>query len=303
MRKTEVHQYHDPVMLQECIEALNIKKNGHYVDVTYGGGGHSNAILEQLGPDGKLYAFDQDDDALLQAINDSRLTLIKSNFRYIKEYLTYFDAIPVDGVLADLGVSSHHLNEASRGFAFMHDGPLDMRMDQATQETAQKWINEADEKDLIHVFSAYGEIKNARSLAQKIIANRPFERTQEFAKVCKLLAPSKKENNYLARVFQAIRIYINDELGAIQDFLVGLESITQAGSRVAIMSYHSLEDKLIKKWMKTGNTKGELRKDLYGNPILLFKELTRKPIVAQEEELQKNVRSRSAKLRVAERNG
>lgn len=301
--KTDAYNYHQPVMLKECIEALDIKENGKYLDATYGGGGHSKAILDQLGPEGKLYAFDQDDKALEQAIDDPRLTLIKSNFRNIFHYMQYFNAIPINGILADLGISSHHIDDPKRGFAFMQNGPLDMRMDSNKGISAAQWIDTVEEKELIHTLSLYGEIKNARTLAKAIINGRPFKDTISLSNCCKEFAPRGKDYSYLAKVFQAIRIVINDEMKALEEFLENLSKITEQGSRVVIMSYHSLEDKLVKKWFKTGSFKGAINKDFYGNVLKPFDEQTKKPITASADELDINTRARSAKLRIAERNG
>ncbi len=291
--------YHQPVMLSQCIEALNIKPNGTYVDVTYGGGGHSKEILARLGKQGKLYAFDQDDDALAQAIDDDRLILIKSNFRFTQQYLEYFNAIPVDGLLADLGVSSHQIDEKERGFAFMQEGPLDMRMDTTKGVSVSKWLTEVSVAELVHVLSAFGEIKNAKMLANEILKSQPMQTTQDLADACERVAPKHKLYAYLAKVFQALRIYINDEMAALTDFLEQLKHVIKEDGRAVVMSYHSLEDRLVKRWVQSGNIKGDVEKDLYGNVIRPFKEMNRKPIVADEAELAQNTRARSAKLRVA----
>jgi 16S rRNA (cytosine1402-N4)-methyltransferase len=301
--KTDAYNYHVPVMLHACIEALNIQEDGKYVDATYGGGGHSQAILNKLGPNGILYAFDQDDEALEQAIDDPRLILIKSNFRNILQYMKYFDAIPVQGILADLGISSHHIDEPNRGFAFMQNGPLDMRMDPSKGISAKEWLDNVSERDLIHVLSYYGEIKNAKTLAKAIIGGNPIKDTRQLSEICKPFAPKGRDYSYLAKVFQAIRIYINDELGSLEEFLESLDKVTTEGSKVVIMSYHSLEDKMVKKWIKSGKINGQVEKNFYGHPLKPFDEETKKPITASEEELSRNNRSRSAKLRVAIRNG
>jgi 16S rRNA (cytosine1402-N4)-methyltransferase len=291
--------YHKPVMLAGCIDALNIKPNGTYVDVTYGGGGHSAEILAKLNKDGKLYAFDQDDDALAQAIDDDRLVLIKSNFRFTAQYLSYFNALPVDGLLADLGISSYQIDEKDRGFAFMQDGPLDMRMDNGKGQSVADWLNHVSEKELVHVLSSYGEIKNAKMLASAILANQPMTTTQDLVAACEKVAPKNKQYAYYAKVFQALRMQVNDELSALADFLLQLENVVVKDGRVVIMSYHSLEDRLVKKWIQTGNIKGETKKDFYGNVLRPFKELNKKPIEATAEEVKENSRARSAKLRVA----
>lgn len=291
--------YHQPVMLSQCIEALNIKPNGTYVDVTFGGGGHSKEILSRLGKQGKLYAFDQDDDALGQAMDDDRLVLIKSNFRFTQQYLNYFNAIPVDGLLADLGISSHQIDEKERGFAFMQEGPLDMRMDTSVGQPVSEWLQQVSSKELIHVLSAFGEIKNAKMLANEILKSQPMQTTQDLAEACERVAPKQRQYAYMARVFQALRIHINDEMAALTDFLEQLEYVIKAEGRVVVMSYHSLEDRLVKRWVQSGNIKGQIEKDLYGNVLRPFKEMNRKPIVADEEEVLQNSRARSAKLRVA----
>ena len=289
-------------MLQECMDALNIKKDGIYVDATFGGGGHSKAILKLLGENGRLYAFDQDEEALAQAPEDSRLTVIKANFRFAENYLAYFEAIPVDGILADLGISSHHIDAPERGFAFMQNGPLDMRMDGNNGITASEWLNQVEIRELTHALSFYGDIKNAKSLANAIQGELPIETTYKLVHACEKVAPKQKNYAYLAKVFQAIRIAVNDEMGALKDFLESLEKVTSENARVVIMSYHSLEDKLVKKWINSGKIDGKIEKDFYGKVIKPFSALNKKPIEAQEEELEKNSRSRSAKLRIAVRN-
>ena len=289
-------------MLQECMDALNIKKDGIYVDATFGGGGHSKAILKLLGENGRLYAFDQDEEALAQAPEDSRLTVIKANFRFAENYLAYFEAIPVDGILADLGISSHHIDAPERGFAFMQNGPLDMRMDGNNGITASEWLNQVEIRELTHALSFYGDIKNAKSLANAIQGELPIETTYKLVRACEKVAPKQKNYAYLAKVFQAIRIAVNDEMGALKDFLESLEKVTSENARVVIMSYHSLEDKLVKKWINSGKIDGKIEKDFYGKVIKPFSAFNKKPIEAQEKELEKNSRSRSAKLRIAVRN-
>ncbi len=293
--------YHNPVMLQECLAGLAIVAEGKYVDVTFGGGGHSKAIVNQLSEKGKLFAFDQDDDALAQAFDDDRLTLIKSNFSFMEHYLNYFNAVPVQGVLADLGISSYQIDEKNRGFAFMQDGPLDMRMDNTIGISVADWLQSTNEKTLIHVLSAYGEVKNARTLAQAILQNLPLTSTKQLANVCMPFAPKNKLNSYLAKVFQALRIEVNQELEVLKAFLSQLENVVAKDGRVVIMSYHSLEDRLVKRWLQTGNIEGNLQKDFYGNVLRPFEEFGKKPITASEEEIERNPRARSAKLRIAVR--
>jgi len=291
--------YHQPVMLTQCIEALNIKPNGTYVDVTFGGGGHSKKILDALGSDGKLYAFDQDDDALAQAEEDSRLVLIKSNFRFVKQYLSYFKALPVDGLLADLGISSFQIDEKDRGFAFMQEGPLDMRMDKTRGQSVADWLSGASQSELVHVLSAYGEIKNAKMLASQILNAQPMHTTKDLVNACEAVAPKNKQYAYYAKVFQALRIHINDEMAVLTEFLEQLKDVVVEDGRVVVMSYHSLEDRLVKRWIQSGNMKGVVEKDLYGNVLRPFKEMNRKPMIADKEEVEDNPRARSAKLRVA----
>lgn len=301
--------YHKPVMLQQCIEGLAIRQEGIYVDVTFGGGGHSKEIIDRL-KEGTLYAFDQDADARVNAekLSDQlkqkrSFTFIESNFRYLKRYLKFHGVTQVDGILADLGVSSHQIDEASRGFSTRFDGDLDMRMDQNAEISAKKVVNEYTEPDLVHILSAYGEIKNARTLANAIIRERatPITRSQQLKDIASALAPRGKEAKYLAQVYQAIRIEVNDEMGALKEFLEQTTEVIKPGGRLVIMSYHSLEDRLVKNFMNTGNFKGVMEKDFYGHEIRPFKPITKKPVVADEEEIKENARARSAKLRVGER--
>ena len=302
-------EYHTPVMLQECLEALAIKPDGNYVDVTFGGGGHSRAMLHQLDT-GKLFAFDQDDDAkdnakeLQETVGQERsFTFIESNFKFLTKYLKFYKAGQVDGILADLGVSSHQLDEAGRGFSTRFDGELDMRMDRNAPFTAKNVVNDYAEKDLIHILSAYGEIKNARTLAAEIIKARvkSITRNEDLKSIAMKVAPRGKEMKYLAQLFQAIRIEVNDEMGALRDFLEQTAEVLKPGGRLVIMSYHSLEDRPVKNYLNTGNFKGVMEKDFFGHEIRPFKPLNRKPIMAGEDELAINKRARSAKLRVAER--
>lgn len=298
--------YHTPVLLQACISGLSIDPEGTYVDVTFGGGGHSKAILSQLSS-GMLYAFDQDVDAKANADNyreDRSFTFIESNFRHLRRYLKFYGVKQVDGILADLGVSSHQFDEGSRGFSTRFDGKLDMRMDQNADLTAQDVINDYELSDLIHILSAYGEIKNARTLAAAIIRARgtkQITRNEELREVALQVAPKGREMKYLAQLFQAIRIEVNDELGALREFLEQTAEVIRPGGRLVVMSYHSLEDRPVKNFINTGNFKGKMEKDFYGHEIRPFKPLTRKPIVPDEEEIKVNSRARSAKLRIAEK--
>ncbi len=301
--------YHRPVMLQQCIEGLAVKPDGTYVDVTFGGGGHSKEIINRL-REGTLYAFDQDADAKANAdkLSDQlkqkrSFTFIESNFRYLKRYLKLHGVTQVDGILADLGVSSHQIDEGSRGFSTRFDGALDMRMDQNAEKSAAQVINEYAEPDLVHILSAYGEIKNARTLANAIIRERatPITTSRQLKDIASTLAPRGKEAKYLAQVYQAIRIEVNDEMGALKEFLEQTKELIRPGGRLVIMSYHSLEDRLIKNFLNTGNFKGVMEKDFYGHEIRPFKPVTKKPIVPEAEEIEENKRARSAKLRIGER--
>ena len=296
--------YHLPVMLNECIEGLNLRPDGTYVDVTYGGGGHSRAIMQQLGAEGRLLAFDQDADALANAIDDSRFTLIHENFRYLKNYLRLYGVRKVDGILADLGVSSHQFDVAERGFSTRFDGNLDLRMDQRQETTARDIVNNASEKELTQLLRLYGELPNAYQMAKAIVAARAenaIETTFDLREAVGRHLPRGMENKYLAMLFQALRIEVNGELDALQTMLQQAVEVLNPGGRLVVMSYHSLEDRLVKNFFKTGNFEGVLEKDFYGNPIVPLKVVTRKAVTASEEELQRNNRARSAKLRVAER--
>lgn len=300
----EDNAYHIPVMLQECVDALDIKSDGVYVDVTFGGGGHSREILKRLGPKGRLIAFDQDPDALRNKIEDPRFLLIHQNFKYLKNYLRYNEVRQVDGVLADLGVSSHQFDDAGRGFSTRFDSELDMRMDQVSGLDAQAVLATYSEEELHRIFGMYGEIQNAKTLAKKIVIsrmNKEVKTVSDLKEVVKGLVPKGRENKYYAQLFQAIRIEVNQELEALQEFLLQTPQVLAVGGRLVVMSYHSLEDRLVKSFMSKGKFKGELEKDFYGNPLIPFRVVTRKAIVASDKELKLNSRSRSAKLRIAER--
>lgn len=296
--------YHVPVMLQECMEALAIKPNGIYVDVTFGGGGHSREILKRLGPTGRLIAFDQDPDAIHNSIDDERFILVHQNFRFLKNYLRLQGVKEVDGILGDLGVSSHQFDDAERGFSIRFDADLDMRMDQVSDLDARKVLNTYSEEELHRIFGMYGEVQNAKSLAKTIVTARlskEINTVSELKEVIKRMVPKGKEHKYHAQVFQALRIEVNKELEALQEFLMQSISVLKEGGRLVIMSYHSLEDRLVKNFMLKGKFKGEVEKDFYGNEIKPLRVITRKAITASEEELQRNNRSRSAKLRIAEK--
>jgi len=284
------------------MDALDIKPDGVYVDVTFGGGGHSKEILKHLGDKGRLLAFDQDEDAQRNIPNDDRLTFIDQNFRFLKNYCRLYGAIPVDGVLADLGVSSHQFDQPERGFSIRFDAELDMRMDQGGELTAKEVVNSYSEEDLHRIFGMYGEIQNAKSLAKAIVTarlNRSISTIAELKDAIKKLIPKGKENKYLAQVFQALRIEVNQELEALQEFLTQAVEVLKPGGRLVIMSYHSLEDRLVKNFIAKGKFKGEVEKDFFGNEIKPMESVTRKAIVATDEEVATNNRARSAKLRVA----
>lgn len=297
--------YHKPVMLTECIKALSIKPNGIYVDATFGGGGHSLAILENLKA-GRLIAFDQDEDAKQQAekIQSRSLTFCQANFRYMKQYLKLNGVTQADGILADLGISSHQIDSPERGFSTRFEGPLDMRMDKQGRQTAAGVVNEYSEEALHKVFGMYGELKNARTAARAVTVARSqksLTTTLDLKMALESIAPRGKENKYFAQVFQALRIEVNEEMKVLEDFLHQCGEVVKPGGRLVIMSYHSLEDRMVKNYINTGKVFGELEKDFYGNPIKPFQAVNRKPIEASESEIEENKRARSAKLRVAER--
>lgn len=299
-----ISTYHIPVMLAECIEALNIQPNGVYVDVTFGGGGHTKAILQKLGAQGKLYAFDQDTDAAQNLPDDERLVFINHNFKYIKQFLTYLKALPVDGILADLGISSYQINEGEKGFAHRLEGNLDMRMDMQAKVSAANVVNEYSEKQLLKIFNQYGEIKNAYKLVKTIMEVRKtntIHTIQDFKEAIQNCIPAKEESKYLSQVFQALRIEVNGEMQALEILLSGCEAILNKNGRLVVMSYHSLEDRLVKNLINTGNTEGELIKNEFGQSKVPFKTITKKPIIPTEKEILDNKRARSAKLRIAEK--
>ena len=295
--------YHQPALLHECIEGLSINPSGIYADLTFGGGGHSQEILGKLNASGRLIAFDQDEDSLANAFDDERFTLVNENFRYLKNFLRLHKAFPLDGILADLGISSHQIDTPERGFATRFEGPLDMRMARSQGITAAQMVNTYPEEKLLSIFKLYGEISNARQLASEIIRSRikPITTTGELKEAIKTCIPHNYESKYLAQVFQAIRIELNDEMGALQAMLKQCADSLKPGGRLVIISYHSLEDRLVKNYIKTGNTEGILEKDFYGNIIAPFKSITRKPITPAAEEIKSNPRSRSAKLRIAQK--
>ena len=295
--------YHKPVMLKECLEGLLLKKDGIYVDLTFGGGGHSRAILEQL-EGGKLFGFDQDDDARQEAekIEDERFVFVQSNFRYLKRYLKLHGVKQADGILADLGVSSHQLDEPQRGFSTRFNAGLDMRMDQQGEVTAKEVLNTYPEKELHRILGQYGEVKNAKTLATALAAarvNQPLETIDELKEVINRFAPRGKEFKYQAQVFQALRIEVNDELKALEEALEQTAEVLRPGGRLVVMSYHSLEDRLVKNFMAKGKFRGEAEKDFFGNMQRPFAPVTKKPVEAAAGEVAENNRARSAKLRIA----
>ena len=295
--------YHNPVMLEECVGGLNINPEGVYADVTFGGGGHSRAILEHL-TTGHLYAFDQDEDAARNAFDDPRFTFIPQNFRYLKNFIQLYAGGPIDGIIADLGVSSHQFDTPEKGFSTRFDGRLDMRMGQSSPIDAATVVNTYDLADLTRILTLYGEVQQARFVASDIVMARdsePIETTAQLKEAVKRRLPRGLENKVLAQIFQALRIEVNQELDALTAFLTQCPDVLKSGGRVVVMSYHSLEDRLVKNFFKTGNAEGKEEKDFFGNLITPYKLITRKPIVPTEEEVEGNSRARSAKLRIAER--
>ncbi len=295
--------YHQPVLLEESIEGLNVREGGTYIDFTFGGGGHSSGILDLLGS-GKLIAFDQDPDAGKNRPDDERLIFIRGNFRYVRNYLRFYGIEQIDGALADLGVSSHQFDVAERGFSFRFDGPLDMRMNPDAGKTAQEVLNRYEGKALKNMFSRYGEIRNASRLADAVCAwriDRPLRTTGDFMEAIGNCIPERNRQKYLARVFQALRIEVNDEMASLEEMLENMTDLLCPGARFVIITYHSLEDRIVKNYFKSGNISGELKKDFYGNTSSPFRRITGSMILPGEEEIGKNPRARSAKLRIAER--
>jgi 16S rRNA (cytosine1402-N4)-methyltransferase len=295
--------YHTPVLLNESINGLAIRPDGIYVDVTYGGGGHSRAILERL-TTGRLIAFDQDADVLTNTISDDRFQLLNQNFKYLKNFLRLHNAIPVDGILADLGISSHQIDNPERGFSTRFEGDIDFRMDRRKQLNGRIVINTWDEYELLRIFAEYGEVPNPKKLATNIInyrANKEIITTEDLKEAIGNCAPKGKEFRYQAQVFQALRIEVNGELDALKELLIQANDVLAPGGRLVVLTYHSLEDRLVKNFIKTGNFKGILEKDFYGNPLTPLKRISRKPITPSEKELNENSRARSAKLRIAEK--
>ncbi len=303
---TNNENYHIPVMLNECLDGLNIDPSGTYVDVTFGGGGHSRAIFQKLSKDGMLISVDQDPDAHKNAWEAPNFKLIAGNFAYLKNHLRVLGIKSVDGILADLGVSSHQFDKESRGFSIHGDAPLDMRMNPIAGKTAVDVVNDYTDEELYRMFKTYGEIQNTGKLVNEIIkarSQKKIKTTGDLREVATKCAPKHREHKYLAQVFQAIRIEVNDEMDVLEKFLESCADMIKPGGRLVVMSYHSLEDRMIKNYMKRGSIDGKITKDFFGNILKPFNEIVRHPITPTEEELELNSRSRSAKLRIAERNG
>lgn len=299
-------QYHIPALLPQTIEALAVKPGGIYADVTFGGGGHSRAIVDLLDASagGHLYAFDQDMEALERGFSDPRITLVHGNFRFLRNFLLYYGREQVDGILADLGVSFHHFDDPSRGFSFRADGPLDMRMNRDARVTAADIVATSTPERLAEIFSLYGELKNASRLAKALVEARslsPVDTTERFLEVVRPFVNPRQEKKELAQIFQALRIEVNGEIDALKELLTQALTLLRPGGRLAVITYHSLEDRLVKNFMKTGNFAGKPQQDFYGRSLAPMRLLTSKPIVPDEEEVERNPRSRSAKLRAAEK--
>lgn len=298
--------YHIPALLPEVIKGLDIKPDGTYIDATFGGGGHSRAILARLGDNGRLFGFDRDMDAFDNAPDDPRFTFVHSDFRYISNFLHFYHAGKADGILADLGVSFHHFDDADRGFSFRTDAPLDMRMNRKAEKTAASVIAEASKEKLEEIFRLYTDLKRTGALAQAIIAAReaaPVETTFRLAEAVRKSINPRQEKKDLAQVFQALRIVVNDEMGALKTLLTQSLKVLKPGGRIAVITYHSIEDRLVKNFFRSGNFRGEVEKDFYGRAETPWIAVTRSPIVPSEEEIERNPRSRSAKLRIAQLKG
>lgn len=294
--------YHIPALLPQTLDALDVKPDGIYVDATYGGGGHSRAIVDRLGADGHLYGFDQDEDAIAGAIDDPRFTMVYGNFRFLSNFLRFYGVDAVDGILADLGVSFHHFDDSERGFSFRADARLDMRMNRHGRLSAREVVNDYSEERLADILYLYGEVQKSRQIARAIVKARaaaPIDTINSLLAVVEPFVDRRKEKKDLACIFQALRIEVNGELDALREFLEQTVKVLRPGGRLAIITYHSLEDRLVKNFMRAGNFTGDVQKDLFGRADVPFKLLTSKPIVASDSEIEANPRSRSAKLRVA----
>jgi 16S rRNA (cytosine1402-N4)-methyltransferase len=301
---TDLETYHIPVLLQESVDGLKIQSEGVYVDVTFGGGGHSREILRRLGKRGHLYGFDQDVDAERNIPGDERFTFVRSNFRYLRNWMRYYGVKQIDGLLADLGVSSHHLNDETRGFSFRFDTPLDMRMNKSGGITAADIVNKSEEEQLADIFYLYGELKTARKIAAAIVkarTARPIATTHDLLRVTEHLFQREREKKDAARMFQALRIEVNHEMEALKEMLLAATDLIRLGGRLSVITYHSLEDRIVKNVMKAGNTEGKIRQDFFGRVETPFKTVQSRVIVPTDDEQQRNPRSRSAKLRIAEK--
>lgn len=301
---TTTKTYHIPVLMKDSVDGLNIGSAGIYVDVTFGGGGHSREILSRLDADGHLYSFDQDADAEKNIINDNRLTFVRSNFRYLKNWMRYYGVDHIDGLLADLGVSSHHFDDESRGFSFRFDAPLDMRMNKRDGTTAADVVNTYDEERLADIFYLYGELKNSRKIAAALVKARAahkIETTQDFIGAVESLFRREREKKDMAKLFQALRIEVNNEMTALKEMLRSATELLRPGGRLSVITYHSLEDRIVKNVMKTGNAEGKMKQDFFGRIETPFTLINNKVITPDDEELANNPRSRSAKLRIAEK--
>ena len=296
--------YHVPVLLPESIEGLSACPGGIYVDVTFGGGGHSKAILEKLGKGGKLFGFDQDEDAENNIPKNEKFTFVRSNFRFLSNFMAWHGIEQIDGLLADLGVSSHHFDDETRGFSFRFDSPLDMRMNKRAGKTAAEILSNCTPEELADIFYFYGEMKNARQIASAVVKYRnqkKIETTNDFVEILKPFFGREKEKKYMAQAFQALRIYINGEMDALKEMLLQALQLLKPGGRLVVITYHSLEDRLVKNFFKTGNFEGNVEKDFYGNVLTPFRQINNKVIVPGLEEIERNPRSRSAKLRIVEK--
>ena len=301
---TTAETYHVPVLLQESVDGLDIKPDGIYVDVTFCGGGHSREILSRIGKNGHLYSFDQDEDAEKNILNDNRFTFVRSNFRYLRNWMRYYGVEHIDGLLADLGVSSHHFDDETRGFSFRFDAPLDMRMNKRSGMTAAEILNNYDEEQLADIFYIYGELKNGRKVASAIIkarSSKAIETTGDLMQITESLFPREREKKETAKLFQALRIEVNHEMEALKEMLYGAQEVLREGGRLSVITYHSLEDRIVKNIMKAGNAEGKVNQDFFGRTVAPFRQISNKVIVPSEEEQLRNPRSRSAKLRIAER--
>ena len=305
MTEEKGNEYHKPVLLTESVDGLDIRPGGIYVDATFGGGGHSREILSRMDPTARLYSFDQDADAERNIVDDDRFTFVRSNFRYLKNWMQYYGVDHIDGLLADLGVSSHHFDDETRGFSFRFDAPIDMRMNKRAGRTAADILNELPEEQLADIFYIYGELKTARRIAAAIVkarATKPISMTSDLIAIVDPLMPKERQKKDLAKVFQALRIEVNREMEALKEMLASAVELLKPGGRLSVITYHSLEDRMVKNVMKTGNSEGKVEKDFFGRTSATMKQLQGKPTVPSAEEQADNPRSRSAKLRIGVKN-